>query len=111
MAMSTGSPPLSAGPEPAVAGLLALFFALTLALAPSLAEARAGKSSSSSGASSGASGMGSRGSRTFEQNDARADHPQHEPEPDRATACRRRSARPPARPAPPRGAFSSGIRS
>ena len=49
---------------------LALFLALTLALAPSIAEARAGKSYSSGGTSSGASGMGSRGSRTFEQNDA-----------------------------------------
>lgn len=49
---------------------MALFFAFALAFAPSLAEARAGKSYSSSGASSGASGMGSRGSRTFEHNDA-----------------------------------------
>lgn len=51
-------------------GLLAVFFASALALAPSLAEARAGKSFSGGGASSGVSGMGSRGSRTFEQNDA-----------------------------------------
>lgn len=50
--------------------VVALFLGLTLALAPSIAEARAGKSYSSSGASSGASGMGSRGSRTGEQNDA-----------------------------------------
>ena len=50
--------------------LLAVFFCLTLALAPSLAEARAGKSYSSGGSSSGVSGMGSRGSRTFEQNGA-----------------------------------------
>jgi predicted lipid-binding transport protein (Tim44 family) len=48
----------------------ALFLVLTLALAPSIAEARAGKSYSSGGTSSGVSGMGSRGSRTFEQNDA-----------------------------------------
>ena len=46
--------------------LLALFFCLTLALAPSLAEARAGSSSSSGGGSS----MGSRGSRTFDNNGA-----------------------------------------
>ena len=50
--------------------VLALFFALALALAPSLAEARAGRSYSSGGASSGISGMGSRGSRTFDQNGA-----------------------------------------
>jgi predicted lipid-binding transport protein (Tim44 family) len=50
--------------------LAALFFAFTLVLAPTLAEARAGKSYSSGGSSSGASGMGSRGSRTFERNDA-----------------------------------------
>jgi predicted lipid-binding transport protein (Tim44 family) len=49
---------------------LTLTLALPLTLAPSLAEARAGKSYSSGGASSGASGMGSRGSRTFERNDA-----------------------------------------
>ena len=47
--------------------LLALFFCLTVALAPSLADARAGRSS---GGGSGFSGMGSRGSRTFEQNGA-----------------------------------------
>jgi predicted lipid-binding transport protein (Tim44 family) len=45
--------------------LAALFFCLTLALAPSLAEARAG---SSFGGSS--SGMGSRGARSFENNGA-----------------------------------------
>ena len=45
--------------------LLPLLFCLTLALAPSLAEARAGSSSSSSGSS-----MGSRGTRTFENNGA-----------------------------------------
>lgn len=45
--------------------LLAVAFSLVLALAPSLAEARAG--SSSSGKSSG---MGSRGTRTFDQNRA-----------------------------------------
>ncbi len=45
--------------------LLSLFFCLTLALAPSLAEARAG--SSSSGKSSS---MGSRGTRTFDNNGA-----------------------------------------
>jgi len=44
-----------------------LFFCLILALAPSLAEARAGKSF---GGGSGFSGMGSRGSRTFDQNGA-----------------------------------------
>ena len=41
--------------------LLSLFFCLTLALAPSLAEARAG---------GGKSSFGSRGARTFEQNNA-----------------------------------------
>jgi predicted lipid-binding transport protein (Tim44 family) len=45
--------------------LLPVFFCLTLALAPSLAEARAGSSSSG-----GASSMGSRGTRTFENNGA-----------------------------------------
>ena len=48
--------------------LLTLAFCLTLALAPSLAEARAGRSSG--GSSSGVSGMGSRGTRTFENNNA-----------------------------------------
>src|SRR5947207_7582923 len=46
--------------------LMALFFCLTLALAPSLAEARAGSSSSSGGGSS----MGSRGTRTLDNNGA-----------------------------------------
>ena len=46
-----------------------LFFCLALALSPSLAEARAGSSSSSGGKSS-FSGMGSRGSRTYENNNA-----------------------------------------
>jgi len=45
--------------------LLSLAFCLTLALAPSLAEARAGASSSGGGSS-----MGSRGTRTFENNGA-----------------------------------------
>jgi predicted lipid-binding transport protein (Tim44 family) len=45
--------------------LLSLVFCLTLALAPSLAEARAGASSSGAGSS-----MGSRGTRTFENNGA-----------------------------------------
>ena len=45
--------------------LLAVFFCLTLALAPSLAEARAGSSSTSSGSS-----FGSRGTRSFENNGA-----------------------------------------
>jgi hypothetical protein len=45
--------------------LLALMFSLTLALAPSLAEARAGRSFGS-----GFSGFGSRGARTFENNGA-----------------------------------------
>src|SRR5712691_7544402 len=45
--------------------LLPLFFCLTLALAPSLAEARAGSSSSGGGSS-----MGSRGTRTFDNNGA-----------------------------------------
>jgi predicted lipid-binding transport protein (Tim44 family) len=45
--------------------LLSLFFCLTLALAPTLAEARAGSSFSGSGKSSSSS-MGSRGSRTFD---------------------------------------------
>jgi predicted lipid-binding transport protein (Tim44 family) len=49
--------------------LLALFFCLTIAFAPSLADARAGRSFSSGGGSS-FSGMGSRGSRTFENNGA-----------------------------------------
>src|SRR5256885_14519730 len=48
---------------------VALFFCLSLALTPSLADARAGSSSSSGGKSS-SSGMGSRGSRTYENNDA-----------------------------------------
>jgi predicted lipid-binding transport protein (Tim44 family) len=46
---------------------VALFFCLSLALTPSLADARAG---SSSGGKSSFSGMGSRGSRTYENNDA-----------------------------------------
>ena len=45
--------------------LLSLAFCLTLALAPSLAEARAGATSSGGGSS-----MGSRGTRTFENNGA-----------------------------------------
>ena len=45
--------------------LLALFFAATLALAPAIAEARAGSS-----AGGRSSSMGSRGSRTFENNGA-----------------------------------------
>src|SRR6266536_6547855 len=45
--------------------LLSLVFCLTLALAPSLAEARAGASSSGGGSS-----MGSRGTRTFDNNGA-----------------------------------------
>jgi predicted lipid-binding transport protein (Tim44 family) len=45
--------------------LLGLFFCLTLALAPSLAEARAGRSSSGAGSS-----MGSRGTRSFDNNGA-----------------------------------------
>src|ERR1700736_72442 len=45
--------------------LLSLFFCLSRALAQSLAEARAGSSSSG-----GASSMGSRGTRTFENNGA-----------------------------------------
>jgi predicted lipid-binding transport protein (Tim44 family) len=48
--------------------LLTLLFCLALALAPSLAEARAG--SSFSGGRSSFSGMGSRGTRTFENNNA-----------------------------------------
>ena len=48
--------------------LLSLFFCLALALAPSLADARAG--SSYSGGKSSFSGMGSRGSRTFDNNGA-----------------------------------------
>jgi predicted lipid-binding transport protein (Tim44 family) len=49
--------------------LLSLAFCLVLALAPSLAEARAGRSYSGGGASS-FSGMGSRGTRTFDNNGA-----------------------------------------
>ena len=49
--------------------LLSLFFCLSLALAPSLAEARAGSSYSGFGKSAPSS-MGSRGSRTFENNGA-----------------------------------------
>jgi predicted lipid-binding transport protein (Tim44 family) len=49
--------------------LLAMFFCLTIAFAPSLADARAGRSFSSGGGSS-FSGMGSRGTRTFENNGA-----------------------------------------
>jgi predicted lipid-binding transport protein (Tim44 family) len=45
--------------------LLALFFSATLALAPAIAEARAGSSSGG-----GSSSMGSRGSRTYENNGA-----------------------------------------
>ena len=45
--------------------LVSLFFCLALALAPSLAEARAGSSSSGAGSS-----MGSRGTRTFDNNGA-----------------------------------------
>jgi predicted lipid-binding transport protein (Tim44 family) len=45
--------------------LLALFFCAALALAPAIAEARAGSS-----AGGGSSGMGSRGSRTYENNNA-----------------------------------------
>jgi len=48
-------------------GALALFFCLSMVLAPSLADARAGGSSSGHSSSSG---MGSRGTRTFEQNGA-----------------------------------------
>jgi predicted lipid-binding transport protein (Tim44 family) len=48
---------------------LSLFFCLALALAPSLADARAGSSYSGGGKSS-FSGMGSRGSRTFDNNSA-----------------------------------------
>jgi predicted lipid-binding transport protein (Tim44 family) len=48
---------------------LSLFFCLALALAPSLADARAGSSSSGAGKSSSSS-MGSRGSRTYENNNA-----------------------------------------
>jgi predicted lipid-binding transport protein (Tim44 family) len=48
---------------------VALFFCLALALAPSLADARAGSSYSGGGKSS-FSGMGSRGSRTYENNNA-----------------------------------------
>jgi len=48
--------------------VLSLLFCLTLALAPSLAEARAG--GSSSGGKSSSSSMGSRGSRTIENNGA-----------------------------------------
>ena len=47
--------------------LLSLFFCLALALAPSLAEARAGSSYSGFGRSAPSS-MGSRGTRTFEDN-------------------------------------------
>jgi predicted lipid-binding transport protein (Tim44 family) len=49
--------------------LLSLAFCATLALAPSLAEARAGSSYSGSGKSSSSS-MGSRGARTFDSNGA-----------------------------------------
>src|ERR1051325_10432004 len=49
--------------------LFALLFCFSLALAPSLAEARAGSSYSSGGKSSSSS-MGSRGTRTFENNSA-----------------------------------------
>ncbi len=49
--------------------LLALLFGLTIALAPSLGDARAGRSFSTGGGSS-FSGMGSRGTRTFENNGA-----------------------------------------
>jgi len=49
--------------------LLSLAFCLVLAFAPTLAEARAGRSFSIGGAI-GSSGIGSRGTRTFEQNRA-----------------------------------------
>jgi predicted lipid-binding transport protein (Tim44 family) len=66
MAMSRRSPPGSlSGHIVQWRLLLALFFCLTLALAPSLAEARAGSSYSGGGSS-----MGSRGMRTFENNGA-----------------------------------------
>jgi hypothetical protein len=48
--------------------VLSLSVCLTLALAPAIAEARAG--SSSSGGKSSSSSMGSRGSRSFDQNGA-----------------------------------------
>jgi predicted lipid-binding transport protein (Tim44 family) len=48
---------------------LSLFFCLALALSPSLADARAGSSSSSGGKSSFSS-QGSRGTRTYENNNA-----------------------------------------
>ena len=50
--------------------LLSLLFGLSLMLAPSLAEARAGSSYSGSSKSSSSSSMGSRGTRTFENNGA-----------------------------------------
>ena len=79
MAVNT-NPTSTHGPEPAVAGFAGAVVRLTLALAPSIAEARAGKSLvEGGGTSSGASGMGSRGSRTCEHNDAapitRSDQP------------------------------------
>lgn len=69
MAMSRRSPPTRLlGHILRWRVLLSLFFCLTLALAPSLAEARAG--SSYSGGRSAPSSMGSRGLRTFENNGA-----------------------------------------
>ncbi|MGE5270530.1 MAG: Tim44 domain-containing protein [Thiohalocapsa sp.] len=71
MAMSRRSlSRLLPGHRPQWRVLLALFFCALIALAPSLADARAGRSFSSGGGGSSVSGMGSRGSRTFEHNNA-----------------------------------------
>ncbi len=68
--------------------LLSLFFCLTLALAPSLAEARGG---------GGKSSFGSRGARTFESNSAapitRSTNPAVTPGPQAARPAGRRNAR------------------
>ncbi len=50
-------------------GLIVTFLALTIALAPALAEARAGSTTRSNGTTSNSS-QGSRGSRTYDQNGA-----------------------------------------
>ena len=69
--MSRRSPPQRlSGPARQWRILVSLLFGLSLMLAPSLAEARAGSSYSGSSKSSSSSSMGSRGTRTFENNGA-----------------------------------------
>src|SRR5580765_7472657 len=71
MTMSRRSPAQHlSGPAMQWRILLSLLFGLSLMLAPSLADARAGSSYSGSSKSSSSSSMGSRGTRTFENNGA-----------------------------------------